>query len=119
MCQCHVLIRARARHEHRSLYMLAATLGVRQGEALALQWADTRRALVAGKLPAVTFHDLRHSAASMMAEVGVTPAVVAAMLGHAKVSTTLNVYTHALSGSLREAAHQVEAALAANRTANT
>lgn len=44
--------------------------------------------------PAITFHQLRHSSATLLLEQGTHPAVVAAMLGHSKTSTTLNIYSH-------------------------
>ncbi|HNX48691.1 MAG TPA: tyrosine-type recombinase/integrase [Thermoanaerobaculaceae bacterium] len=45
-------------------------------------------------VPHLRFHDLRHSAATLLLETGMHPSVVAAMLGHSKTSTTLNVYSH-------------------------
>jgi integrase len=47
------------------------------------------------KLPdTVTFHDLRHAAASRMIERGLSPVTVAAVLGHDDTNTTLRVYAH-------------------------
>ena len=40
------------------------------------------------------FHDLRHTYASILIAQGVNVAFVSRQLGHAKVSTTLDVYTH-------------------------
>lgn len=45
-------------------------------------------------LPTMTFHDLRHSAASLLAAAGVQPRDVQAQLGHSNVLTTLQTYTH-------------------------
>ena len=42
------------------------------------------------------FHDLRHSAASLMLAAGVNPKVVSERLGHASVAFTLQVYSHVL-----------------------
>ena len=39
------------------------------------------------------FHDLRHTYASLLIAQGVNVAFAARQLGHASVSTTLNVYT--------------------------
>ena len=44
--------------------------------------------------PHLRFHDLRHTAATLLLEDNVHPSVVAAMLGHSKTSTTLNIYSH-------------------------
>jgi hypothetical protein len=41
--------------------------------------------------------------------------VVAAIMGHAKVDTTLNVYTQVLDGAAREAADRVGSELARRR----
>lgn len=45
-------------------------------------------------LPHIRLHDLRHSAASIMLNRGVPPIVVSRRLGHAKPSTTLDIYGH-------------------------
>ncbi len=45
-------------------------------------------------LPSMRYHDLRHGVASLMAAQGVPAKVAMEILGHAQISTTLNVYTH-------------------------
>lgn len=45
-------------------------------------------------LPRIRFHDLRHTAASLIIRQGVPAKVVADRLGHADVRFTLQVYTH-------------------------
>ena len=45
-------------------------------------------------LPIIRFHDLRHTAASIMLNRGVPVIVVSRRLGHAKPSTTLGIYAH-------------------------
>jgi integrase len=54
--------------------------------ALGRAWAR------AGHAPGWRFHDFRHYAATQMLEGHVEPQSVAAVLGHAKVSTTLDMY---------------------------
>ena len=44
--------------------------------------------------PALKFHSLRHTYASLCAAAGITPLEIARFMGHAKVTTTLTVYTH-------------------------
>ena len=51
-------------------------------------------------LPEVRFHDLRHSAASLMLNHGVPVLVVSKILGHANPSITMNVYAHLYSESV-------------------
>lgn len=52
----------------------------------------------------VRLHDLRHFAATRMLAGGVSVKTVAGRLGHANASMTLNVYSHFLQASDREAA---------------
>ncbi len=52
----------------------------------------------------IRFHDLRHSYATQLAEMGVNPKVVQELLGHHDVAFTLNSYTHAFQGAHEEVA---------------
>ena len=45
-------------------------------------------------LPKLRFHDLRHTAASIMLNRGIPPFVVSRILGHSKPSTTMDIYGH-------------------------
>lgn len=45
-------------------------------------------------LPDIRFHDLRHSAATLLLEKGIHPKIVSDMLGHSQVGITLNLYSH-------------------------
>ncbi len=42
----------------------------------------------------IRFHDLRHSYATLMMKKGVNPKIVSAILGHSKIDTTLDIYSH-------------------------
>jgi len=56
-----------------------------------------KRLLVkAGLSRDVRFHDLRHTAATLLLGSGVNAKVVSEMLGHSSVSITLNIYAHVL-----------------------
>lgn len=50
-------------------------------------------------LPYVTIHSLRHTFASLQISDGVPLIVVSRQLGHAKTSTTANIYAHMLAES--------------------
>lgn len=63
--------------------------------------------------PEIRFHDLRHSHASQLLKLGIHAKVVSERLGHARVATTLDVYSHVLPGLQEEAAERVDAALRA------
>ena len=65
---------------------------------------DFLRILQSAMLPKLRFHDLRHTAASLMLNNGVPPIVVSRILGHAKPSTTMDIYGHLLSNMQGEAA---------------
>ena len=52
-------------------------------------------------------HDLRHFMATQMLDAGVPIPIVAARLCHARASTTLNVYAHAVPGGDRLAAEKL------------
>jgi integrase len=59
-------------------------------------------------LPQIRFHDLRHTAATLMLGRGVHPKLVSDMLGHASVGITLDTYSHSLPSMHREAAQVME-----------
>lgn len=51
-------------------------------------------------LPVIRLHDLRHTAASMLAEA-CSPKQIQEFLGHENISTTMNVYTHIMDKERR------------------
>jgi hypothetical protein len=57
-----------------------------------------------GTLPRVRFHDLRHTAATLLLSAPVNPKVVSEMLGHASVAITLDIYLHVLPDIQQDAA---------------
>ena len=62
-------------------------------------------------LPNMRYHDLRHGAASIMAAQGVPARTAMEILGHAQISTTMNIYTHIAPELQREATERVAEAL--------
>ncbi|MEK4008372.1 tyrosine-type recombinase/integrase [Paenibacillus sp. FSL H3-0333] len=54
-------------------------------------------------LPKIRFHDLRHTAASLLLALGYHPKVVSEILGHASVTITLDTYSHLLKNMQAEA----------------
>jgi integrase len=62
-------------------------------------------------LPQITFHDLRHTCASLLFQRNVHPKFVQELLGHASVAITLDTYSHMLPGMGGEAADAIEVAL--------
>jgi integrase len=59
-------------------------------------------------LPKIRFHDLRHSAASLLLAAGENPKVVQERLGHSRIETTLNIYSHVVPTMQQEAARKLD-----------
>lgn len=59
-------------------------------------------------LPPLPFHGLRHTHASIARNRGVDITVISKLLGHAQVSTTLNIYTHMLQSGKEHAANVMD-----------
>ena len=67
-------------------------------------------ALKKAGLPDVRFHDLRHTAGTLLMRHDGRVVAAQHRLGHARPSTTLNLYGHALPGDQRQATeHMLEA----------
>ena len=60
-------------------------------------------------LSRIRFHDLRHTAATLMLSRGVHPKIVAERLGHS--TPMLTVYSHVTRTMQRAAANELDAAL--------
>ena len=58
-------------------------------------------------LPPIRFHDLRHTAATLLLSQGVHPKVASEMLGHATVAITLDRYSHVTETMQRAAAQSI------------
>ena len=54
-------------------------------------------------LPDIRFHDLRHSAATILLSLSIHPKVVQEMLGHSQISITMDIYSHVLPTMQKEA----------------
>lgn len=55
---------------------------------------EMQRGIKESGVKRIRVHDLRHSHASMLIELGFSPLEIANRLGHEKVETTLNTYAH-------------------------
>ena len=62
-------------------------------------------------LPRVRFHDLRHTAASLLLALGENPKIVQEILGHSQISLTLDTYSHVLPTLQAEAIQRLNALL--------
>jgi integrase len=69
-----------------------------------------KKLLQKAELPDVRFHDLRHSAATLLLGMGVHPKIVQEILGHSNIAITMNIYSHVLPTMQQEAMKKLNAA---------
>ena len=67
------------------------------------------RVLAAADLPRVRFHDLRHSAASLLIAEGVQLVEVSMLLGHSELRVTADLYSHLQQQTAAKAARHMDA----------
>lgn len=72
---------------------------------------DFRPLLEKAGLPRIRFHDLRHTAATLMLGAGVHPKIVSEMLGHSQIGITLDLYSHVTPTMQAEAAAAMDGVL--------
>jgi integrase len=60
------------------------------------------------QLPKIRFHDLRHTAATLMLQQNTHPKIVQERLGHSDITMTLNTYSHVLPGMQEEIAEKMD-----------
>jgi integrase len=75
-------------------------------------------ACATAKLTGVTPHALRHHVGSRLGALNVPAAAVQARLGHARLETTLNYYTHETDDGKRLAADEVDKMIIAAEKVN-
>lgn len=76
-------------------------------------WGDWKHLLELAGCPDVRLHDARHSAATLLFELGVPAVVVASILGHSTIRLTLDTYTHVASPIIADALSRLAGELTA------
>ncbi|MFP1627355.1 tyrosine-type recombinase/integrase [Streptomyces sp. 5K101] len=56
----------------------------------------------------IRLHDARHGCATLLTAAGVAPRVVMEILGHSQIAVTMNVYTHVVQDTQREAVSHMD-----------
>jgi integrase len=79
---------------------------------------EFKKLLKKGGLPAIRFHDLRHSAATLLLSLGVHAKVVQEMLGHTQISMTMDIYSHVLPGMQQDAVSKLNTLLLRREDSN-
>ena len=67
-----------------------------------------KAAASAAGIKPIRIHDLRHSHASLLIELGFSPLVISERLGHEKIETTLQIYSHLYPNKASEVAAKLD-----------
>lgn len=70
-------------------------------------------------VPAIRFHDLRHTSATLLLAEGVHGKIVQERLGHANIAMTLDLYSHVTADMQRAAADRLDALIQGHEDATT
>jgi integrase len=97
-------------HDHDLVFTRTDGEPIRRSRLLDLEF---RPLLAKAGLPPLRFHDLRHTAATLLLLANVPAKVVSELLGHSNVGITLNRYSHVLPSMQRDAAAAMERMLTA------
>lgn len=66
------------------------------------------------RIKRIRIHDLRHSHASLLIELGFSPLLISERLGHENVETTLNTYSHLYPNKHGEVANKLQSLISDN-----
>ena len=74
-------------------------------------WLDWKALLKAADVRDARLHDARHTAATLLLQLGVPARVAMEVLGHSQISLTLGTYSHVVPELAEEAAQRMRDAL--------
>jgi integrase len=103
------------RRSFKPLLKSICTCGHREGEHENNRTCSRCACSTFSSLPDIRFHDLRHSAATLLLEKGIHPKIVSDMLGHSQVGITLNLYSHVTPTMQKQAAEAMDSLFRAAR----
>ena len=99
------VLTGQAWEEHGLVFTTLRGQPLREAHAL----AEFKRVLAAAKLPQMRLHDLRHQFATLVHEATQSPRAAQELLGHARIATTMDIYTAPVPQVLRDASENVDA----------
>jgi integrase len=80
-------------------------------------YRDFKLLLARTDLPSIRFHDLRHSAATLLLARGVNMRAIMELLGHSRIGVTMDTYSHVMPEMMREVADTMDAFVSGGRKA--
>lgn len=66
------------------------------------------KALASADLPAIPFHNVRHSAASVWFALKIDPKIIQELLGHSSIKMTMDLYTHLMPNAQQDAIQRMD-----------
>ena len=66
------------------------------------------RGIEASGVKMIRVHDLRHSHASLLVELGCSPILISERLGHEDIKTTLQTYSHLYPNKQKDVARKLQ-----------
>jgi integrase len=73
--------------------------------------ADLEKILDEAGLPSIRLHDMRHTFASILISLGLSPKFIQKQMGHSSIQVTFDLYGHLFPEAYEEAADKLQAAL--------
>lgn len=75
-----------------------------------------KRTAAAAGIKSIRVHDLRHSHASLLIELGFSPLLISERLGHENIETTLQIYSHLYPNKANEVSEKLNQLLKTEQT---
>lgn len=91
-----------------TLYDLEPEDRIFPGNTKSVLLREMKRGCVTAGVKRIRVHDLRHSHASLLIELGYSPLLIAERLGHERIETTLQTYSHLYPNKQEQLATQLE-----------